>query len=207
MPGAFPRGSDQRGRKLLICAGYRSSPPPVGSGDRPRSARQLRRCGDLTRAPQVVGNLEWSRSTGAATADIGVFVRSRRCADRYRPRAYRRVEGDVRLLPAGPGRARARTIRRVRPGRGPRSLCGRQTARGWHPSVSGLTWDRPPRGTPGGSAGRADGAGPGEPQERDRVTPDPPPRGAGLSGVRRLRAGRAGCWAAPGGGVVEHQLP
>ena len=91
-------------------------------------------------------------------------------------------------LPAGPGRARARTIRRVRPGRGPRRLCGRQTARGWHPSVSGLTWDRPPRGTSGGSAGRADGAGPGEPQERDRATPDPPP-----TGCRRIRGRSPTC--------------
>ena len=41
------------------------------------------------------------------------------------------------------------------------SLCGRQAARGRHPSVSGLTRDRPPRGTSRGSAGREDGAGSG----------------------------------------------
>lgn len=63
------------------------------------------------------------------------------------------------------------------------------------------------RGASGGSAGRADCAGSGEPQERDRVTAGPPRRGACVFGVGRLCGGRAGCWPAPGGGLVEYQLP
>ena len=124
----------------------------------------------------------------------GVLTKTAEVHARAWKETFDRFLGAARRAALRP-RARLRRVRR------------RQAAPGRRARLPGLARDRAARGLGRRPAGRRDGQRPGQRQERARPALIRERRRRGLRGLRALPAGRARGRPAPGGRVLEPQLP
>ena len=165
---------------------FRCITPPASTGGEHRPPPERRLCAGASRLPHRARRL--STVLGLPDGISRLPVRPGRRAHQDRQGARRRLEGNVRRLPAGAVPADRPAVRAVRPGRGLRRVRRREAPGGRDALVPRVPRHRAARGRRGRSAGRADHPRPRQPQERDRAA-----SGSTPTAWRRTRARSATC--------------